>query len=118
MLKGKAMDNERKKQPIQAWKNRKPEMGVFSLTCTATGDAFLGATLDAKRAFNGIRARLENDMHPNKALQALWNEHGEDSIVYEVVALLDYDDPGEDHAEDLQALLDLCLDENPEAQRL
>lgn len=36
------MDMKRKKELLQEWKNRHPEMGVISFYCNSTGEAFLG----------------------------------------------------------------------------
>lgn len=36
------MDMKRKKELLNEWKNRHPEMGVISISCKPTGDLFLG----------------------------------------------------------------------------
>ena len=55
---------------------------------------------------------------PNKRLQALWTEHGEAGFVVEVVKTLEYEDPAEDHTEELETLYELCLLERPGAERI
>lgn len=112
------MDAAKRKEIAAAWKSRRPNMGVFAVTCAATGDVFLGAAVDTDRAMNGVRARLDGGLHRCKRLQALWNEHGAEGFEYEVVELLEYDDPGDVGPDDLEALLALVAERMPEAVRL
>lgn len=86
------MDAAKRKEIAAAWKSRRPSMGVFAVTCAATGDVFLGTAVDTDRAMNGVRARLDGGLHRCKQLQALWNERGAEGFEYEVVELLEYDD--------------------------
>ena len=37
------MDKAQRKAMVEQWKLRRPEMGVISIRCKATGEAFLGA---------------------------------------------------------------------------
>lgn len=74
------------------------------------------ADLPAKR--NRILFQLNAGSCPNKRLQALWTEHGEAGFTLEAAKTLDYDDPAEDHTEELETLCELCLLERPGAQRL
>lgn len=46
------MDTKRKKELLQQWKNRRPEMGVISFRCKKTGESFLGISKDTKADFN------------------------------------------------------------------
>lgn len=112
------MDTRQRKEAAAAWKSRRPNMGVFMVRCEPTGDTFIGTSPDTDRAMNGVHARLDTGMHRNKSLQALWDEHGADAFSYEVVELLEYDEPGDDHADDLAALLALTAERFPEAQLL
>lgn len=70
------MDLNRKKQLLQEYKNRRPEMGVISLRRKTTGESFLGISRKTRADFNGIQCRLDGNTHPNKHLQALWNAYG------------------------------------------
>ena len=112
------MDKARKKALAEEWKNRRPEMGVISLRCRETGEAFLGTAKDTKAAFNSVRAKLSGGLHPNKRLQELWKQCGEEGFELSVAAVLDYDDPLEDHTEELETLRELCLAEDPQAVKL
>jgi len=50
-------------------------------------------------------------------LQELWEKYGEDAFELQVVKRLEYDDPEEDHKDELETLCELCLLENPNARR-
>lgn len=112
------MDEERKREVIRDWKLRKPDYGVISFRCKATGDEFLAQTSDTKRAFNRHLFQLDATMHPNKRLQKLWDEHGRDGFDLTVAAELDYDDPSADQSRALEKLLEHCLEQRAGAQLL
>ncbi len=112
------MDKSQKKALAEEWKNRRPEMGVISLRCRETGETFLGTAKDTKAGFNSIRAKLSGGLHPNKRLQELWKQYGEEGFQLSVAAVLEYEDPAEDHTEELETLRALCLEENPGASKI
>lgn len=112
------MNTERKKQLMMEYKNRRPEMGVISLTCKATGEAFLGTSEDTKIAFNSISARLSGLSHPNKRLQELWNKYGPEGFEQKVIRVLKYEDPGEDHTAELEKLRAECLEADEKAVKI
>lgn len=112
------MDKAQKKALAEAWKTRRPEMGVISLRCRETGETFLGPAKDTKAGFNSIRAKLSGGLHPNRRLQELWKQYGEEGFELSVAAVLEYEDPLEDHTEELETLRDLCLAENPGAAKI
>ena len=68
------MDTKRKKELLEAYKNRHPEMGVISYRCKETGEVFLGISKDTKSDFNSTNMKLAANWHPNKRLQELWNK--------------------------------------------
>lgn len=112
------MDRAQKKALTEEWKNRRPEMGVISLKCKETGEVFLGTAKDTRAAFNSVRAKLSGGLHPNRRLQELWKRHGEEGFELSVAAVLEYDDPQEDHAEELETLRELCLAEDSRAVKI
>ena len=112
------MDKAQKKALTEEWKNRRPEMGVISLQCRETGESFLGIAKDTKAGFNSVRAKLSEGLHPNKRLQELWKQYGEEGFEFSVAAVLEYEDPLEDHAGDLETLRDICLAEDAHAVKL
>ena len=112
------MDIKRKKELLEAYKSRRPEMGVIAFCCGKTGEMFLTAATDIPANFNRIRFQLSAGNCPNKRMQELWNQYGEDAFECQVVKRLKYDDPKEDHTEELEILCELCLLENPNARRV
>lgn len=112
------MDVKRKKELLNEWKNRRPEMGVVTILCKSTGDLFAGISKDTQVEFNSHRFKLSVNLHPNKQLQKLWEQYGEAEFVYTVVKVLKYEDPEEDQTDKLLALLNEYLTAMPQARRL
>lgn len=112
------MDIKRKKELLQEWKNRRPEMGVISISCKSTGDLFLGISKDTRAEFNSNRFKLSVKLHPNKQLQELWDKYGENEFEYSVLEVLKYENPEEDQTDNLLELLECCLIEMPNARRI
>lgn len=112
------METDRRKQLRDAYKSRRPVMGVVSLTCIVTGERFLGTTRDADKEFNSLQAKLGGGGHPNRRLQALWNEHGADCFAFAVEETLEYDAPEDVTADDLDALRELLLADDPAARKI
>lgn len=112
------MDRERKRQLLEEYKNRKPEMGVISFCCVATGESFLTASRETKTDFNSTRCKLAANWHPNKRLQELWNQYGEEGFELSVIRVLKYEDPKADHARELEKLLAQCLEADDMARRI
>lgn len=114
----KPMNTDRKKELQEAYRNRRPEMGVVALRCLATEETFLGTTRDTKAEFNSLRAKLDGGRHPNKHLQELWNIYNAEGFEMFVSQTLKYESPNDVTAEDLEELRELCLAENPQASKI
>jgi hypothetical protein len=112
------MDSVRRKQLLEEYKNRMPEMGVISFRCIATGEAFLGISKDTRADFNSNRSRLAFNGHPNKRLQELWNQYGENGFEISVLKVLKYDDPNEDQTGKLEKLREQCLEQDINAKKI
>ena len=113
------MDKAQRKAMVEQWKLRRPEMGVISIRCKATGEAFLGASKDTKADFNSNRAKLSMGSHPNKRLAALWGQYGEEALVgWSVPKILDYENPEDDHTAELEKLREQCLAEDEKAVKI
>ena len=112
------MQTDRRKELRDAYKSRRPDMGVVEPRCTATGQHFLGITRDAAKELNSLWAKLNGGGHPNRPLQQLWSEHGENGFDFRVADTLEYENPEDVSADDLQALRDLLLAEDPEARKI
>ena len=83
------MDIKRKKELLKEWKNRRPEMGIISISCKPTGDLFLGISKDTSAEFE-----------------------------YSVVEVLKYENPEDDQTDKLLELLECCIIEMPNARRI
>ncbi len=112
------MDMKRKKQLLEEYKNRRPEMGVISYRCLATNESFLGISKDTKADFNSISAKLAANYHPNQRLQELWNHYGMEGFELSVVESLKYESPADDHTVELEALREQYLAHNKQARRI
>ena len=112
------MDKKARKELLQQYANRRPEMGVISFYCKETKEEFLAVSKDMPADFNSIRFKLDTGTHPNKKLLALWNQYGENGFELTVASVLKYEDPKADHMKDLEALRDKCFEKNPEAGKI
>jgi hypothetical protein len=112
------MDIKRKRELLENYKNRHPEMGVISYCCKETGDVFLGISKDTKADFNSTNFKLSLNCHPNKRLQELWKRYGLEGFELSLAKVLEYDDPNEDHTMKLESLREQCLASNPKARRI
>lgn len=118
MIEVNTMDMKRKKEILENYKNRHPEMGVISYECRETGEIFLGISKDTKADFNSINVKLEANWHPNKQLQELWNKYGKESFELSVVKVLKYENPNENHTMNLEGLREQCFESNPNAKKI
>lgn len=112
------MDIQRRKELLEMYKHRKPEMGVISYRCIETGESFLGISTDTKAGFNSMNMKLTANIHPNKRLQELWNKYGSAGFELSVIKVLKYDDPHEDHTDKLENLREQCLAADPNARKI
>ncbi len=112
------MDKNRRKQLLEEYKNRKPEMGIISFRCLETGESFLGISKDTSTDFNSQRARLDTNYHPNKRLQELWSLYGAAGFELSVLKILKYDNPDDNHTDELEALREKCLAQDPQAKKI
>ena len=83
------MKSEQKKAAVVAYKERKPNPGIFALRCAATGEVWVGQTptLDTIQNRMWFTLRMGKDMSRN--LQQAWNTHGDGSISFEIVEKLE-----------------------------
>ena len=99
------MDVKRKMELLYEWKNRRPEMGLIAITCKSTGEMFVDISTDTQFAFNSHRFQLSANLHPNKRLQELWQQYGENGFDYAVVKVLKYKNKDDDQTKKLTSLL-------------
>lgn len=110
------MEKNKKKELVSEWKERHPGIGVMSVKCIETGEAFYDYTKDSSTWFNRHRFELNAGNHRNKRLQELWNTYTESGFTFTVVSEFEYEELSDVKSKDLKELLELCLLENPSAK--
>lgn len=100
------MDNNRKKELKELYKQMKPEMGVFIIRANFAQQCHLLATASLKGTINRVRFQLNAGSYPQKVLQRAWKEHGEAGFTVEVLEKLEYDrdETKTDYSEELAIL--------------
>lgn len=112
------MDKSRKKEILNEWKNRKPEMGIIAFHFVEADETFLGISKDLSVGFNSSMFQLKLKSHPNQRMQELWNHVDEEGVELKIISKLKYDDPKEDHTKELKELLEICLLEDQYAKKI
>lgn len=112
------MDIKRRKELINEWKNRHPEMGIISIYCKTTDNLFLDISKDTRADFNSNKFKLSSNLHPNKQLQKLWNTYDKNEFEFSLVKTLKYKNPNDDQTEKLARLFDEYISEMPNAIKL
>ena len=59
--------------------------GIYKITCKANGKVYIGSSKNINVRFQIHRHRLRRNLHVNPLLQNVWNKHGEDSFLFEVI---------------------------------
>jgi hypothetical protein len=77
------MDKHSRREALRQYKEKKPPVGVFAVRCTATGEAWVGASRNLDQQQNRIWFGLRLGGYPNRLLQARWREHGEAAFAFE-----------------------------------
>ena len=102
---------ENNKQLKKSYQQSSRPMGVFLIRNNLNDKVFLGAGLDLHGVINRNRFQLSAGIHPNKLLQADWNQQGGDNFSFEIVdQLAPTQDQGLDYREELAVLEKLWLD--------
>ena len=98
---------DRRKQLLMEYKHRKTEMGIISFFSVPTNESFIGYSQDTKAYINSNRFKLGVNLHRNRELQNLWNQHGESAFEIGVLEVLPYDEKDkekQDYTKELEAL--------------
>lgn len=101
-------DNKRLKQNYQ---QNPPALGVFLIRNNRSDRVFLAAGVNLHGLINRYKFQLQHGSHPNKSLQADWNELGSDNFAFEIVdEITPPNDPAFDARAELVVLEDLWLE--------
>ena len=87
------MDKAQRKAAIADYKKREDAIGIFAVRCAASGEAWVGPTLNLDTVKNRIWFGLRMGSATNKEMQRAWALHGSDSLAFEVLERLDPDEP-------------------------
>jgi hypothetical protein len=112
------MDNA-KKELKREYKQNTPPMGVFQIYNLINNKVLIGAGLNLPGILNRHKFQLTMGNHPNKILQAEWNESGSEKFIFEILDELQPNpDPDHDYSADLAFLEELWLEKlEPYAER-
>lgn len=66
-----------------------PNYGVYAVTCTATGEQYIGSASFMTQRFSRHRCDLRRGMHWNPRMQEAWAKHGEGAFTFTVLERLD-----------------------------
>ena len=72
-----------RKAAITAFKKRKVAAGIYAVRCAASGEAWIGRTLNLETIQNRIWFSLRAGGHSNRDLQSAWQTHGADAFNFE-----------------------------------
>ena len=74
-----------KKQLKRNYEQTPRALGVFLIRNNLNDKVFLAAGIDLRGLINRHKFQLTNGSHPNKQLQADWNESGSNNFAFEIV---------------------------------
>ncbi len=113
------MDPSRKKELVNAYKQKEKEGGVYCIRCTKTGKQWIDCTQDLAGMKNRLDFCILTNTAIHHALQADWNTQGASSFVFEVLeaAVPKEGQTSQDYQRDLELLRDLFREECPPEKR-
>ena len=79
------MGKSRNKELTQEYKSALRPLGVFLIRNNKTDRVFLGCGIDLRGTINRHRFQLSTGNHPNRELQADWNQLGANNFAFEVI---------------------------------
>jgi hypothetical protein len=77
------MKSDDRKAATAAFKKEKPVAGIFAVRCAATGEVWVGQSINLDSIQNRIWFSLRMGSHSNRALQSAWTAHGADAFAFE-----------------------------------
>src|SRR5690349_19467824 len=103
--------DRKQKELKREYQQNQPPMGVYQIWNLTNEKLLVGSSLNLPGIFNRYKLQLQAGSHPNKALQAEWNQFGGENFVFEILdELQPKEAPGHDYREDLALLEDLWLE--------
>jgi len=103
--------NNRKKELKKQYKLTHTPMGIYQIRNLINDKVLVGAALNLPGILTSKKLQLRSGSHPNKKLQAEWNEFGSKSFAFEVLdEMTATNGVGYDYRADLVALEELWLE--------
>lgn len=87
------MTGARRKDLVREYKERKTRPGIFAIRCVTENVTWTGISRDLDSQQNGIWFQLRMGNHMNKALQQVWARHGADAFRFEILEVVEDDNP-------------------------
>lgn len=81
-----------KKSAIAAYKERKPQVGIFAVRCAESGQVWVGKSPNLATIQNRIWFALRTGSNTNTALQAAWAASQGDQLKFEIVETIENED--------------------------
>lgn len=78
-----------RKAAIAAYKERKSKAGIYAIRCQASGQCWVGRSLDLDKIQNRLWFTLRQNGNPHRSLQLAWQQHGADSFTLDILEMLD-----------------------------
>lgn len=78
---------------VQAYRERRAEVGIYAIRCHASGGCWVGSSRDLAKIRNRHWFSLRLGNHRTSELQAAWTRHGEEGVRFEILETLDADTP-------------------------
>jgi hypothetical protein len=82
------MKTEQRKAAIAAYKKGAPAAGIYAIRCPASGQVWVGRTLNADTMQNRLWFTLRQGSHANPELQSAWSTHGGEAFSFELLERL------------------------------
>lgn len=102
--------NKKKELKREYQRNHTP-MGIYQITNIANHKVFIGTALNLPGVLNGQKYQLSAGAHPNKRLQAEWNEFGSEGFTFEILDEFSATEgPAHDYRADLALLEEFWLE--------
>jgi hypothetical protein len=79
------MEQQARKAAVAAYKERESAPGLYALTCTPTGERWVGRATDLAAIENRLRFALRRATTPPRSLAAAARAHGEEAFAFEVL---------------------------------
>jgi hypothetical protein len=106
----KMIDNERKKELRETYKQTPRTAGVIAIRNKENGKVFITASVDVNALINRCRAELNFGGHKNTVLQQDWKSLGPDSFEIEILDTLEPEEQMKEvSADDVNELFELWM---------